>query len=350
MKILVTGNMGYVGPGVVRQLRRAYPQAGIIGLDNGYFAHCLTNGRMFPETRVDVQYFTDVRTLSPELFEGVDAVVHLAAVSNDAMGKAFDEITYEINYKASVRCAELAKAAGASHFVFASSCSIYGYAEEGARTETSPVNPLTAYAKSKVMTEQGLAPLADKNFTVTCLRFATACGMSERLRLDLVLNDFVACAITSGNIEILSDGQPWRPLIHVRDMARAIEWAVTRPDGAGGPYLVVNAGTDGWNYQVRDLAHAVARHFHNVTVSINENAAPDKRSYKVDFSLYKQLAPNHQPQITLDDAIDDLKQGLESIGFSDAGFRQSKLIRLNVLSKLREGKYVNELLELNKQF
>mgnify|MGYP000089839852 CR=1 FL=1 len=350
MKILVTGNMGYVGPGVVRQLRAAYPDAKIYGLDEGFFAHCLTNGRLLPETRVDAQYFADVRTASPELFEGVNAVVHLAAISNDAMGKAHDSVTYDINYKASVRAAELAKKAGASHFVFASSCSTYGFADDTARTETSPVNPLTAYAKSKVMTEEGLAPLAGDSFTVTCLRFATACGMSERLRLDLVLNDFVAAAITSGNIEILSDGKPWRPLIHVRDMARAIEWAVARKPENGGDFLVINAGSDEWNYQVRDLAHAVAGHFKGVTVSINENASPDKRSYKVDFALYRKLAPKHQPKITLDDAIMDLKQGLESIGFSDSLFRQSKLIRLNVLSKLREAQHVNESLQLNKQF
>ena len=196
MKILVTGNMGYVGPGVVQHLRRSYPGASLLGFDMGYFATVLSGCRMMPECRVDVQHFGDVRRFSPALLEGVDAVVHLAAISNDPMGHRFEKVTLEINHQASVALAEMAKAAGVSAFVLASSCSVYGAADDRPRTEESPLAPLTAYARSKVLAEQDLAGVAGPGFRVTCLRFATACGMSDRLRLDLVLNDFVASALT----------------------------------------------------------------------------------------------------------------------------------------------------------
>jgi len=335
LKILLTGNTGYIGPSVLLQLRQSYPQATLIGLDKGYFAHCLTNADILPECRADVQYFADVRRLDPEVLRGVDAIVHLAAISNDPMGKTFEDVTYDINYRASVDLARQAKASGVRSFVFASSCSVYGLADDTPRTETSPLNPLTAYAKSKIRTETELKTLADKDFTVTCLRFATACGMSDRLRLDLVVNDFVACAVSSKNISILSDGTPWRPLIHIRDMARAFDWAIGR-DKSSGAFLAVNAGSDEWNYQVKDLAEAVAKIVPGVSVSINKDAPQDSRSYRVDFALYRKLAPNHQPQVDLLATIRELKTGLESMGFSDPNFRSSKYMRLEVLKGLRE--------------
>ncbi len=335
MKILITGNMGYVGPSVLKRLRQSRPQATLTGLDKGYFAHCLTNADILPECRADVQYFADVRRLRPELLQGVDAVVHLAAISNDPMGKTFEEVTFDINLRGSVELARQAKAAGAKAFVFASSCSMYGQADDTPRKESSPLNPLTAYAKSKVLTEVDLRKIADSDFTVTCLRFATACGMSDRLRLDLVVNDFVACAVTSGNITILSDGTPWRPLIHVKDMARAFDWALGR-DKAHGDFLAVNVGSNTWNYQVKELAEAVAKVVPRVSISVNKNAPPDNRSYRVDFSLYERLAPKHQPQVDLLTAIAELKEGLEGMGFDDPDFRSSKYMRLEVLKRLRE--------------
>jgi nucleoside-diphosphate-sugar epimerase len=335
MKILITGNTGYVGPSVVRRLRDTYPQATLIGLDKGYFAHCLTNAEFLPECRADVQYFADMRKLPREALQGVDAVVHLAAISNDPMGKTFEQVTYDINLRASVELAKQAKLMGAKTFVFASSCSMYGQADDTPRKETSALNPLTAYAKSKVMTEIELEKLADKTFAVTCLRFATACGMSDRLRLDLVVNDFVACAVSSKNITILSDGTPWRPLIHVKDMARAFDWAISR-DKAHGDFLAVNVGSNTWNYQVKELAEAVAKIVPGVSISINKNAPPDNRSYRVDFALYERLAPEHQPQVDLLSAIAELKEGLEGMGFSDPNFRSSKYMRLEVLKRLRE--------------
>ena len=336
MKILITGNMGYIGPTVVKQLRASYPKAKLVGLDEGYFAHCLTNANVLPESRLDEQIFMDVRKVTKDHLKGVDAIVNLAAISNDIMGKIDESLTLDVNFKAGVRMAALAKECKVKSFVFASSCSVYGFAEEGAKTELSPVNPLTAYAKSKILTEKGLAPLAGKNFKVTCFRFATACGMSERLRLDLVVNDFVACAMSSKKITVLSDGTPWRPLIHIKDMARAIDWGISRPVSAGGPCLIVNAGSDEWNYQVKDLANTVAKEIPGTEVSINLDAPPDKRSYRVDFSLFKKLAPKNQPQVSLIEAIRELKAGLEGMGFHNADFRDSNYMRIKVLTGHRD--------------
>jgi nucleoside-diphosphate-sugar epimerase len=343
MNILITGNMGYVGPGVVQQLRASHPQARIVGLDMGYFADVLSSSGMAPECRVNVQHFGDARYPAPEVMRDVDAVIHLAAISNDPMGNRFERVTLDINHQGSLTLARQAKAAGASSFVFASSCSVYGSAGDEARTEESAVAPLTAYARSKVLVEQELAALADDRFRVTCLRFATACGLSERLRLDLVLNDFVAAAMASRTIRILSDGTPWRPLIHVRDMARAMDWAVGR-DGTGGQFLVLNVGEDEANYQVRELAEAVAKVVPGVETWVNPEGAPDKRSYRVSFARFRQLAPRHQPRYRLLDTIEELVEGLERMRFSDSNFRESRLIRLNVISDLcRRGLLDEEL-------
>ena len=348
MKILITGNMGYVGPGLLEQLRRTTPEAVLVGIDTGYFAHCLTGASIFPEARLDVQHFSDLRTLPEGLFDGVDAVVHLAAISNDPMGDRFKEVTHDINFEASLDVAKKAKAAGVSSFVFASSCSVYGFAEGEARNEQAPLNPLTAYAKSKIGMEGELNKLASDDFVVTCLRFATACGASDRLRLDLVLNDFVAGAVASKQITVLSDGTPWRPLIHVNDMALAIDWALQRSADHGGAFLALNSGSNEWNYQVRDLAEAVAEVIPGVEVSINKDAPEDKRSYQVDFGLYKKLAPDHQPQMTLKSSIEDLAERLEFMNFNDGDFRNSQLIRLKVLGQHLEHGRLNNQLEWQK--
>jgi nucleoside-diphosphate-sugar epimerase len=344
LKILITGNMGYVGPVVVKHLKAAFPDASLIGLDIGYFGGCMSSGDRLPETRVDVQHFSDVREATGAVFEGIDAVVHLAGISNDPIGNLFEDVTLDINHHASNRLAHLAKTSGVRRFVFASSCSMYGSAEDSARTEDSPLNPLTAYARSKACFEEDLKSLSDDGFQATCLRFSTACGWSDRLRLDLVLNDFVACAVTSGEITILSDGTPWRPLINVRDMARAIEWAAVRENKAGGSFLAVNVGSDEWNYQVKELAEAVAKVIPGVKVSINPNAAPDKRSYRVSFSRFRKIAPKHQPQVDLIESIRELRDGLESIRFRNADFRNSDFMRLKHLMRLQNQGMIDQKL------
>jgi UDP-glucose 4-epimerase len=331
MKVLITGNLGYVGPVVVRHLRRTHPQARLIGFDSAFFALSTTGGTVLPERFLDEQHFGDVREIPQSLLEGLDAVIHLAAVSNDPMGNKFERVTEDVNYRASVDIGRKARNAGVSHFVFASSCSVYGFAPGAPRKESDELNPQTAYARSKVNTEKGLAEIRDNNMIVTSLRFATACGMSDRLRLDLVLNDFVACALALGEISVLSDGSPWRPLIDVRDMARAIEWGIMREASAGGGFLALNVGSDDRNYQIKDLSNAVAEAIPGTTVKINNTAQPDTRSYKVDFSLFASLAKNHQPQVTLCQSIDMLAKGLRSMGFADPDFRNSAYIRLKVL-------------------
>jgi nucleoside-diphosphate-sugar epimerase len=345
MRILIVGNMGYVGPVVIRHLREAYPAADLTGYDTGFFAHCLLGDRPLPERVLNRQVFGDVRSIPSILLGGMDAVVNLAAISNDPMGNRFEEATLNINYRAAVDLARKAKAAGVRSYIFASSCSVYGCAEEGAKQESSKLDPLTAYARSKVMAEQELLPMADDQFTVTCLRFATACGMSDRLRLDLVLNDFVAGALTQKKIVVMSDGTPWRPLINVKDMARAIDWAIGRSAQQGGEGLVVNVGSNEWNCQVKDLAHAVAHAIPGVDVSINRNAQPDKRSYRVSYDLFKRLAPKHQPLSDLKSTILELKDGLERARFTDQAYRESQYMRLNVINKFRGAQLLTDNLE-----
>ena len=347
MRILITGNMGYIGPVVVKHFRRRFPGVYLVGFDMGYFATCLTGTKFLPECLLDFQYFGDVRTINSKMLNGVDAIVHLAAISNDPMGKAFEKETYEINHQASVRLAKMAKKQGVKSFVFASSCSMYGFGGQDAKTENSELSPLTAYAKSKVMTERDLKNIAGDEFKVTALRFSTACGMSDRLRLDLVLNDFVAGAVISRKIQILSDGTPWRPLINVKDMARAFEWALTRGGEGGDDFLAVNVGSNDWNYQVKELAEAVAGAIPGIEISINKNAEPDKRSYRVNFDLFGQLAPEHQPQCDLSTSIKELADGLGTIGFTDADFRNSDFIRLKVLRDLKEQNLLSDQLQWN---
>lgn len=335
--ILVTGNLGYVGPGVVKALRAAYPHARITGLDTGYFAHCLTGVDALPERHLDSQILADVRRPPAGALSGVDTLVHLAAISNDPIGNLYQDATLEINHSASVALARSARDAGVSRFVFASSCSVYGATGDEARTERSDLAPLTAYARSKVETERELEQLADETFSPTSLRFATACGMSDRLRLDLVLNDFVASAVSTGKIELLSDGSAWRPLIHVSDMARSIVWAAGRSPASPEPYLCVNVGSDEWNVRIRDLAEAVSAELQDVIVTYADGGAADKRSYRVDFSMFSELIPDDlRPRVQVGEAVNDLRAGLERMAFNDPRFRKGPLIRLHTLSSLRE--------------
>ncbi|HXI88172.1 MAG TPA: SDR family oxidoreductase [Parvularculaceae bacterium] len=342
MRVLITGNMGYIGPLLYPELRRSHPGAEIWGFDSAYFAHCLTGAAFLPEREIDRQIFGDMREFPAEILDGVDAVIHLGAISNDPMGNRYEAVTAAINDAASKAIAREAKARGVKSFVFASSCSMYGEAGAEAKSEQDALNPLTAYAQSKVAMERELERLASADFKVTALRFATACGMSPRLRLDLVLNDFVACAMTTGKITVLSDGSPWRPLIHVKDFARALIWGIERREG--GDFIAVNAGSDRWNYQIKDLALKAAALIPGAEVSINTEAPPDKRSYRVNFALFRELAPRHQPQVDIDEAVLGLIEGLRGMNFADGDFRQSNWMRLKMLeSHIRNGALSSDL-------
>jgi nucleoside-diphosphate-sugar epimerase len=345
MKILILGNMGYVGPSVVSQLRQTYPKAELIGFDIGFFAHCLSNAWALPETKLDRQVFGDIRHFPAELLDGVDAVVDLAAISNDPMSFKYEEITLAINYRAAVRVARLCKDKGVKSFVYASSCSMYGLADDNPRKEGDKLNPLTAYARSKVMAEEELEPLANRDFVITCPRFATACGWSSRFRLDLVLNDFLAGALVNQQISILSDGTPWRPMINTKDMARAIDWGISRKPSDGGAFLAVNAGSNEWNNRISALADAIASVIPGLKITINPDAAPDKRSYRANFDLFKKLAPNHQPREDLLSTVREIQSNLTEMKFNDVNYRNSRFIRLKVLDDLQRKGLLNNNLE-----
>ncbi|MDN3686710.1 NAD-dependent epimerase/dehydratase family protein [Cyclobacterium jeungdonense] len=342
MNILIAGNMGYIGPVLVQHLKNNYPDSRIIGFDIGYFSHCLTTSGPLPEIMIDKQVFGDIRHFPDELLEGIDVVINLAAISNDPMGKTFEDITLEINFRSCINLAKKARKAGVKHFVYASSCSMYGAADDFPKTEEATLNPLTAYARSKVFAEKDLQALAQENFLITCLRFSTACGFSPRLRLDLVLNDFVAGAITSKKINILSDGTPWRAMIHVKDMSRAIEWASIRTRENGGTFVAVNVGSNTWNHQIKTVALEVQKLIPETQVSLNEDAPADKRSYRVNFSKFEQMAPDFQPQYNLERTIKDLQEGLSGIGFNDPHFRESSLIRLKVLNRFQQKRILDQ--------
>ncbi len=343
MNILITGNSGYIGPVLINYLKKKYNKYYLIGVDSGFFVQDLMEKNNFPERLFNIQYWSDVRNLSDDILQNVDAIIHLAAISNDPMGNKFEKVTQAINEEATVNLAMKAKRCGVKNFVFASSCSVYGSAGDGSRKEEDELNPLTAYARSKIGVEEKIKKFASSKFIVTSLRFATACGWSPRIRLDLVLNDFVAAAISSREIEILSDGSPWRPLIDVYDMTRAMDWAMHREEGNGGSYLSINVGSESWNYQVKELAEAVCDNIPNTSFLINTEAQPDKRSYKVDFTLFKKLAPEFQPIMTLDKSIKKIYEGLMKNNFNDNNFRESKYMRLNSLNY----KITNKLLDID---
>lgn len=332
-KILITGNLGYIGPVLIHHLRKTIPNAYIAGFDNGYFSGCLVDPYLSNDHLYDLQIYGDVRSFDYGILEGYESVIYLSAISNDPMGNLFESQTMEINYLSACKLAQHAKNCGVKEFIFASSCSVYGAGGEDAKGENSPLNPLTAYAKSKVLSEEKLFSISSAEFSVTCLRFATACGASSRLRLDLVLNDFVASAYLKKHIEILSDGTPWRPLIDVNDMSRAILWALQRGT-QGGNFVCVNTGSNEWNFSIKDLAIAVQMSMPNVSLSVNKNAPTDNRSYRVDFTCFKNLAKDHQPNMTLDRTIESLISQIKLAKFSDENFRKSHLIRLNALNTL----------------
>jgi len=345
MKILIAGNLGYIGPSVVNQLRKTYPDAELIGFDIGYFTHCLSNASYIPEIKLDMQIYGDIRKLPAKLLQGVDVVIDLAAISNDPMSFKYEEITLDINYRAAVKLAKLAKDSGVKSFVYASSCSMYGLADDSERKEGDKLNPLTAYARSKVMAEEELETLAGNGFTITCHRFATACGWTNRLRLDLVLNDFVAGALVNKEISILSDGTPWRPMINTKDMARAIEWGASRKPENGGKFLAVNTGSNQWNNRILALAEAIESVIPGVKITVNPDAPPDKRSYRANFDLFRKLAPENQPQEDLISTVKEIKDNLVAMGFNDPNYRESMFIRLKVLDYLQKNGMLNSNLE-----
>lgn len=344
-KILIVGNLGYIGSKLVEHLKAVEPHCYLIGLDTGYFSGCLINPYFSNDHLIDQQLFGDVRSINLSSIPDVDSVIFLAAISNDPMGNVYEIPTSAINYVAAIQFAKHFKERKAKSFVFASSCSVYGAGGDSPKTELDDINPLTAYARSKIDAENDLKQISNENFSVTSLRFATACGTSPRLRLDLVLNDFVASALINKEINILSDGMPWRPLIDVEDMCIGIAWAKNRGLSTLNKYfLSINVGFDEANYRISDLARAVKNVLKGVTININKDAEPDKRSYRVDFSLYKKIGPSNHTPLSLEHTINQLIDCFNSAEFKHNNFRESHLIRLNVLKRLRERNLLDESL------
>jgi nucleoside-diphosphate-sugar epimerase len=328
MRVLLTGNLGYVGTVAGPFLRERGHQ--VVGLDLGFFEEAFLEPPPVLET-----LRRDVRDVAPADLEGFEAIVHLAGLSNDPLGELNPELTDAVNRQGTLHLARAAREAGVARFVFASSCSLYGKGEALSLDEMATFNPQTAYARSKVEAEMEVAGLAGPGFSPTFLRFATAYGYSPRLRFDLVVNSLVGWALTEGVIRILSDGSPWRPLIHVRDMALAIASVLDAPREAVHAQAF-NAGSSLANYQVKDIAQAVQRHLPEARVSLNPDASPDTRSYRVDFSKIGRVLPAFQVAWDLDRGILDLVENLKRVGIDTATFQHRHFTRLKQLQHLLE--------------
>jgi len=327
MRVLITGHAGYIGSVMVPFMTAAGHQ--VVGLDVGYFDGCDFGTGPEPVPAIK----SDLREVRAEDLEGFDAVVHLAGLSNDPLGSIDPQVTYEINFGASIRLALAAKTAGVRRLLFASSCSLYGKAGDTPLDETAPLAPITPYAETKAWFERALAPMADDDFSPTYLRNATAHGSSPRLRGDLVVHNLVGSALSSGEVLIKSDGSPWRPLIHVEDICRGFLAVLEAPRELVHDQAF-NVGRDDQNYQVRDIAEVVAAAVPGSEVVYAPGGEPDARDYRVDFSKISSYLPEFKPQWDLEGSVTDLvaayrRQGL-TIDVLD-GPRHTRLRRIEEL-------------------
>lgn len=342
-RVLVTGHHGYIGALLVPLLLKAGIE--VLGVDSDFFS-----GRRFVGRVASVPSLRrDLRDLNTADLEDCSAVIHLAALSNDPLGDLDAELTYEINHRATVRLAGLAKAAGVRRFLFSSSCSMYGAAGSGRLDESAAFHPLTAYAKSKVLVERDLKELADDEFSPVFLRNTTAYGVSPFMRFDIVLNNLVAWAYTTGRVQIQSDGTPWRPLIHIEDIGRAFVAALGAPREAVHNQAF-NVGLTEENYQVRDLAQVVKETVPGCTVEYAPGGGPDPRSYRVDFSKIKRRLPAFQPQWNVLRGAEELYAACKEANLTREDFEGPRFKRITQMRELlREGRVDSRLRWMNAQ-
>jgi nucleoside-diphosphate-sugar epimerase len=336
MRVLVTGSLGYIGCVLVKNLLDA--NFDVTGCDLGIFP-------LTPGWKDDCYYACqqakhikkDVRDLSKKDIKGFNAIVHLAAISNDPAGDLNPKLTEDINFHATIRLAKLAKKSGIERFIFSSSCSVYGAKGDEFITEESPVEPLTPYAKSKVMAERELKKLSDKSFTVTSLRFATAFGVSPRMRFDLVVNNMCGYAYTYNKVKILSDGTAWRPNVHIEDISNCVIAILNSPsDEINGE--IFNVGTNSENYQVKEIANIVSKVF-NCDIEVASDKFKDKRSYKVDFSKIKERIKGFRPKWTVEKGVKEIYSVLKELEFKPSDFKETKYYTTDWWKKiLSEGK------------
>ena len=330
MKVLVTGNLGYVGNVLTRRLLNQ--KFDVIGCDVGFYPQ----GFLGLENSGYKQIKKDIRNLSIEDLKDVSAICHLAALSNDPLGEINLELTEEINYKATIRLVKLAKEANVEKFIFSSSCSSYGMNEKTVNEE-SKLAPLTAYAKSKVNSERDISKICDNNFCTTNLRSATAYGLSNSIRLDLVVNNLTCSAFTTKQVKLLSDGTAWRPLVHVEDMSNAFI-SVLNAKNSEVNGQAFNVGTNDGNYTIREIAQKVEQIIPNSNITYAKDANKDSRSYKVDFSKIKQQL-GFETKWSLEKAIKEIYDLLKSKKFSEEDFKDKKYFRVA---------YIKWLIENNK--
>ena len=328
MRVLVTGHNGYVGTVLVPMLQKAGHD--VVGLDTNLYQAATFGDEV--ETQIPV-INKDVRDVTRADIDGFNAILHLAGLSNDPLGDLNPELTYEINHRASVRLAEIAKELGVERYIFSSSCSNYGAGVDDWLSEESAFNPVTPYGRSKVMVEQDVAKMADDNFSPTFLRSATAYGVSPRLRFDLVINNLTAWAYTTGLVYLKSDGTPWRPVVHIEDMALAFVAALHAPRELIHNEAF-NVGRPEENYRIRELAEIVAEVVPNSRVEFAEGASPDKRNYRVDSSKIARTLPEYKPRWTARKGAQELYEAYQKVGLQVEEFEGPRYRRIDHIKML----------------